>query len=218
MLTTSTFLTLLTLGLATASPILHAPRASKSLAFHLQLSLADPSKDLDPPIAGQFLSVLRVGAGQNAAIVGPQLPEYTYTPFYVNGTEAAATAVLNDLGLPYPFGIQVVSRETSDPQYPGEHSVGINVGAGTAGLNVGTEAAPALTGPSKGTYAVCTRFVGAVRADEPLVRFVYEGESTPGDCVEVAFVPICAQLNELPEGSQWTHDYVQEVYCVESLS
>ncbi|KAI1076124.1 hypothetical protein F5B20DRAFT_557607 [Whalleya microplaca] len=209
MLTTPTFLTLLALGLTTASPVPHEPRASKSLAFHLQLSLADPSKDLDPSIAGQYLAPFRVGAGQNAAVVGPQSPEYTYTPFYVNGTVTETTTVLNDLGLPYPFGIQVQS-----PQNTPEHTVGINVGAGSAGLNVGTEAAPALSGPVKGTYAVCTRQV--VTTTKPLVEFVYEGESTPEGCVEVTFVPICAQLNELPEGSEWTHDFAQEVYCVEA--
>ncbi|KAI1377179.1 hypothetical protein F4677DRAFT_415548 [Hypoxylon crocopeplum] len=209
--------TLLTyLAFTGASPLRRSTKAlSTSNAYQLQVQLLDPAKDLDPPVAGEYLSTMHVGAGYNAAVVSTHnVPGATYTPFYTNGTDAY-TSVLNDLGTMYPWGIHVQAPDSFDYTFPGEHDVDINVGGGTNGIGlVASGDSVVLGGLAPGYYAVCNRFVGYVRANETVVRYVYEGEELPEGCVGVQFAPLCDVLEDLPEGSWWTHDFVQEVPCV----
>ncbi|KAI1390624.1 uncharacterized protein F4822DRAFT_426472 [Hypoxylon trugodes] len=211
------------LALANANPVPRsAPRIIKGNAYQLQVQLRDPLKDLSPGVSGQYLAGSHVGAGLNIAIVSPHEDSGNYPPFYSNGTaEQGWTSVVNDLGTIYPWGVNVQDAESTDATYPGEHDADINVGGGSNGIVLTkitidsgiTE--PALGGLAAGYYAVCNRFIGYSRANMTVVRYVYEGEDLADGCVGVNFVPLCATLNDLPEGNEWTHDFVQEVDCVE---
>ncbi|KAI1772898.1 hypothetical protein F4818DRAFT_424265 [Hypoxylon cercidicola] len=210
--------TLALLALTGASPVPQAaPQLSRAKAYNLQIQLYDPSKpDLDPPVAGRYLGTVHTGAGLNIAVAAAPNPDpsYRYPPYYTNGTGGHG-AVQNDLGTQYPWGVQVQSPAETDYAYAGEHDVTVNVGPGSDGVGIqawGDELF--LGGPGAGTYAVCNRFIGYVRGNLTAVRFVYDGEVIPEGCVGVRFVPLCAELNDLPEGSMSTHDYVQEVSCV----
>ncbi|KAI1406035.1 hypothetical protein F4819DRAFT_322698 [Hypoxylon fuscum] len=218
--TLSTTLTLL--ALAAASPLRRAaPQLSRAKAYQLQAVLYSPSlPDLDPPIAGQYLSGVHTGAGQNIAVVGPHSdPSYSYPPYYTNGTAADGyTDVLNDLGTSYPWGVQVADAASTDATYAGEHDVALNAGGGTDGVGIaawGDERF--LGGTAPGIYAVCERFL-YTHDNLTVVRFVYDGEVLPQGCVGIHFVPICAELPALPAGSEWNHDFVQEVDCVPASS
>ncbi|KAI1767458.1 hypothetical protein GGR53DRAFT_112100 [Hypoxylon sp. FL1150] len=218
----STFATGLTLlALTGASPVSRATQQiSTAKAYNLQIALYDPSKpDLDPPVAGQYLGTSHTGAGLNIAVATTQAdPTYSYPPYYTNGTDGYSS-VQNDLGTQYPWGVQVQAADATDATYAGEHDVTVNVGGGTDGLGIQTQGDDVfLGGLSAGAYAVCNRFIGYSAANLTVVRYVYEGEETPEGCVLVRFVPLCAELNDLPAGSTWTHDYVQEVNCVVSGS
>ncbi|XXH00702.1 hypothetical protein Hte_007052 [Hypoxylon texense] len=212
--------TLALLGLTGASPLPQAaPQLSKAKAYQLQIQLYDPSlPDLDPPVAGRFLGTVHTGAGLNIAVATERSADDpnagSYPPYYTNGTDGYSS-VQNDLGTQYPWGVQVQSPAETDYTYPGEHDVTVNVGGGTNGVGIqawGDELF--LGGVGAGTYAVCNRFIGYTRSNLTAVRFVYDGEVIPEGCVGVRFVPLCAELNDLPEGSTWTHEFVQEVNCV----
>ncbi|KAI2608189.1 uncharacterized protein GGS25DRAFT_521361 [Hypoxylon fragiforme] len=223
MLASLTTLTLL--ALASASPLKRtttttSPALSRAKAYNLQVQLLDPSKDLTPSIAGHYIGTAHVGAGQNIAIIG-SATDAGAAPFYTNGTsDAAASDVLNDLGTSFPWGINVLAKDASDATYPGEHGVSVNVGGGSLGVGVvrqggGNDAGSVvLGGPAPGGWAACERFVGYTRSNMTVVRYVYEGESAPADCVGISFRPLCAALPDLPAGSEWTHEFVQEVDCV----
>ncbi|KAI1414501.1 hypothetical protein F5Y13DRAFT_158682 [Hypoxylon sp. FL1857] len=205
------------LALTGATPVPPTPeQLSRAKAYNLQIQLLDPTKDLSPPIAGQYLSTYHVGAGLNVAVVTGLPDGYTPPPYYTNGTsELGAFDVLNDLGTTYPWGIKVQDPLSFDYTYPGEHDVEIDVGGGTDGIGLVTSNGEVkLGGLAAGDYAVCNRFIGYARANLTVVRYVYESEALPDGCVGVAFVPQCATLDDLPAGSEWTHDYVQEVDCV----
>ncbi|KAI1098854.1 hypothetical protein F4804DRAFT_323653 [Jackrogersella minutella] len=215
---TSLLTTLTLLALTGATPVPQTPQQlSRAKAYQLQIQLLDPTKDLSPSVAGQFISTVHVGAGLNVAAVTSDAPaDPSFPPFYTNGTAADGyTDVLNDLGTAYPWGIKVQDQASGDAAYPGEHDVEIDVGGGTDGVGlVTTGAAVALAGTAAGNYAACDRFIGYVRANLTVVKYVYEGETLPDGCVGIAFVPLCATLVDLPAGSQWNHDFVQEVDCV----
>ncbi|KAI0883280.1 uncharacterized protein GGS22DRAFT_168327 [Annulohypoxylon maeteangense] len=215
MLTSLLTTTITLLSLAGATPVPQtAQQLSRAKAYQLQIQLLDPTKDLDPSVAGSFIGTVHVGAGQNVAVAGSH--NASGTPFYTNGTVADGYVdVLNDLGTQYPWGFKVQDRDSSDATYPGEHDVEIDVGGGTNGVSLVTNAEDVrLGGLSAGYYAVCDRFIGYVRGNLTVVKYVYEGETLPEGCVGIKFVPLCAELNTLPEGSEWTHDFVQEVDCV----
>ncbi|KAI1341000.1 hypothetical protein F5Y15DRAFT_414728 [Xylariaceae sp. FL0016] len=210
--------TLLAISLASASPLrLRDLILSSGPALHLRARLLPGAADIDPPISGLYLAPARVGAGQNIAI-GTELSGSKTDPadlpgYYVNGTEGQ-TWVVHDLGTTSPYGVSVSGPEEWDATYTGDHDVAINIGVGTEGLTVveGGDGA-VLGGAGEGLYAVCNRFVAAVRADIQAVRYVYAGEEVPAGCVGVEFVPFCAVLDELPEGGEWSHEWVQNVSC-----
>ncbi|KAI1214564.1 uncharacterized protein F4807DRAFT_403766 [Annulohypoxylon truncatum] len=213
---TSLLTSLTLLALAGATPVPQtAQQLSRAKAYQLQIQLLDPTKDLEPSIAGTYIGTIHVGAGLNVAVAGGRNVSGD-TPFYTNGTAAEGYVdVLNDLGTAYPWGIKVQDQNSSDATYPGEHDVEIDVGGGSNGLGLVTDGGEVtLGGLAAGNYAVCNRFNGYVRANLTMVKYVYEGETLPDGCVGIEFVPLCAELNTLPEGSEWTHDFVQEVDCV----
>ncbi|KAI0833100.1 hypothetical protein F5Y06DRAFT_301362 [Hypoxylon sp. FL0890] len=205
------------LALTGATPVPQTPEElSRAKAYNLQIQLLDPTKDLDPPVVGQYLSTYHVGAGLNLAVPSTIPAGYTPPPYYTNGTaELGAFDVLNDLGTAYPWGIRVQDPDTFDYTYPGDHDVDVDVGGGTDGIGLVTsDGLPILGGLAAGNYAVCNRFIAYAQANLTVVRYVYEGETLPDGCVGVQFVPLCATLDDLPAGSEWTHDFVQEVVCV----
>ncbi|KAI1135658.1 hypothetical protein F5Y05DRAFT_415997 [Hypoxylon sp. FL0543] len=206
------------LALTGATPVPQTPeQLSKAKAYNLQIQLLDPTKDLDPPVAGQFLSTYHDGAGLNLAVVSDYPAGYAPPPFYTNGTAAlGASDVLNDLGTAYPWGIRVYDPSTFDYAYPGEHDVRVDVAGGTDGIGLvpSSGGAVRLGGLAPGNYAVCNRYIAYGAGNLTVVRYVYEGEALPDGCVGVDFVPLCAALDDLPAGSEWTHDFVQEVDCV----
>ncbi|KAI2629171.1 hypothetical protein GGS26DRAFT_559724 [Hypomontagnella submonticulosa] len=209
--------TLTLIALAGATPVPQtAQQLSRAKAYQLQVQLRDPTKDLNPPISGQFLGGVHVGAGMNIATVGTPPNPMAEPPYYTNNNPAEGEiSVLNDLGTVYPWGLIVQDPESFDYTYPGEHDADINVGGGSNGLTVVREGdSVTLGGLAPGNYAVCNRFIGYTRSNMTVVRYVYEGETLPTDCVAVNFLPLCAELQDLPDGSEWTHDYVQEVDCV----
>ncbi|KAI2471971.1 hypothetical protein F4781DRAFT_385654 [Annulohypoxylon bovei var. microspora] len=203
------------LALTRATPVPQtAQQLSRAKAYNLQIQLLDPTQDLDPSVAGLYIGTIHVGAGLNVAVAGSSVAPAT--PFYTNGTAADGYVdVINDLGTSYPWGLKVQDQASTDATYPGEHDVEIDVGGGTNGVGLVTSGSDVrLAGLSAGNYAVCNRFIGYVRANLTVVKYVYEGETTPDGCVGIEFVPLCATLNDLPDGSDWTHDFVQEVDCV----
>lgn len=77
------------LGFASAVPVSSRqapsyPATSKSNGFYLVAKVADPSKELDPPVDGWAVNTVHTGAGLNEAILldNPS----TNSIFYQNGT------------------------------------------------------------------------------------------------------------------------------------
>ncbi|RYO73664.1 hypothetical protein DL764_010442 [Monosporascus ibericus] len=189
------------LGLALAAPCQH-----KSSGFNLRVKVTDPAHDLTPSVQGLYLSFQRVQQGINIAVAN-EFP----TTYYLNQTEGGNT-INHDVAPLYPVGIYVQGPDEADARYPEEHNMAVNVNDVTHGL----EAFPSLSGPAAGAYLVCRReFIFPSGPAELLMpRFLYDGETLPEDCVPVAFVPECATLGNLPNGTRWNHDFVAQTSCV----
>ncbi|RYP30578.1 hypothetical protein DL767_006168 [Monosporascus sp. MG133] len=189
------------LGLALA-----APCQRKSNGFNLRAKVTDPAHDLTPSVEGLYLSFQRVQQGINIAVAN----EYP-TTYYLNQTEGGNT-INHDVAPLYPVGIYVQGPDETDARYPEEHNVAVNVNDVTHGLDV----FPSLSGPAAGAYLVCRRdFIFPSGPAELLMpRFLYDGEMLPEDCAPVAFVPECATLANLPNGTRWNHDFVAQTSCV----
>ncbi|KAH9904984.1 hypothetical protein F4778DRAFT_789715 [Xylariomycetidae sp. FL2044] len=227
-----TFTTLALLTLTTsATPVLlprQTPTITNSKAIHLQIQPWNGNDEDHLDVIGQYLGAQRISQGVYAAVAAPHpsAPE-TYSPFYFHAAAAAGqnSTLLNDMGSASPFSLRIQARDEFDASYPGEHSVSMVIdrdGGGTAtalGLEVHFTDVY-LQGAEAGRYAVCPRTVAGKSVNA--VRQVYRGLEDPQDygevpegCLAVKLVPVCAVLNELPEGSEWTHEDVLETMCFE---
>ncbi len=197
---------LILVSAALLGPTFAAPCPPTSDGFNLRVQLSDPAHDLTPSVRGLYLSGDRVSQGVYIAVTSDQPSTY-----YLNNTEGGAT-IVHDIGPVYPISLVVQGPSEFDPGYPEDHNVGLRVNGATIGL----EASPSLTGPDAGTYLVCQRqFVfpsGPVDIVTP--RFLYEGEAVPDGCVSVSFVPECAELSPLPDGTSWDHNSVIKTACI----
>ncbi|OTA99085.1 hypothetical protein M426DRAFT_96108 [Hypoxylon sp. CI-4A] len=177
-------------------------------------------KELSVPIDGAALQGAHVGAGLNTAVLNATSPG---TIFYQNGTAeevgANQSTILSDGGTPLtPYGIHI-NINTTDATLP--VALAINGGIGTPGVT--------LTAPDQrpGNLEYDTAIF--IACDETLAYYgpswhfavVKAFETTkspnpiPENCVLVNFVPQCATLSDLPEGSLSSHEFANEVRCTE---
>lgn len=225
----------LTLGLAamgSAVPLSsrqapNYPPTQKSTGFRLVANVTDSSKDLSPSVHGWVFTGFHTGAGFNEAVVTDEVESGRI--FYQNGTaeeiRARRGATLTDGGSPpNPWGIGI-QEDSEGPEAP----VNVNVGGGTKGaqLTVHPEPLSYLTGTAPGTYAICPREVPYYQQVFNVIRWTNDVfnddtaqyESTvPDDCVAVRFLAQCAELPELPEGSQSSHEFAANSQCYEDVS
>ncbi|KAM7208203.1 hypothetical protein V8F20_001483 [Naviculisporaceae sp. PSN 640] len=225
----SNLLALSLLGLSSASASC-VPVPSASRGFRLVVNVTDPTKDITPPLHGQYLTLAHIGPAQNRAIV-------TASPgpiFYQNGTyddiTMQRTNVLTDAGTPlFPEGL-AYQAEQDDSKGQGIYAFG---GSGSGGIRLSRLWDPysyltILEGaPIQSTLAVCVDqtipYYGDSRKFNVLnwVQSFRDGTGThlvvPEGCVGVRLIPECAFLQDLPEGSISSHEFAQEVRCYEDV-
>lgn len=222
----------LALTLATAAPTARQtpiyPPTSSSNAFHLIANVTDPSHPFGATINTWAVTSYHTGAGFATAVL---TPTSTGRTFYVNGTASQVqfgeTSILTDGGTPpFPDGWTVQNATQFDPNYPAEHTVYINAGAGTPniGLHRFPDPIPDVYGTSSGTYVACNNTIPYTGAQVVTIQYAYATfinasgafdyeKNIPQGCVEIALLPQCTPINTLPPGSLSSHAFAVEVDC-----
>ncbi|KAI0131778.1 hypothetical protein BJ170DRAFT_220232 [Xylariales sp. AK1849] len=232
----NTVLSLGLAGLASAAPLTsrqvpHYPPTALSTAFRLIANVTDPATDFNPPVNNWVFNAIHTGAGFNDAVLLADGAD-SGRIFYQNGTVEEIRyndgSVLTDGGTPpFPFGIYVSSADESDSD--GLNDVSVNVGSGTKGVELEhfPTVYPTLRGPAPGTYIACNQTVPYYHANYITIRYAYGilnpdtalyDYDIPEGCVAINLVAECATLNDLPEGSQSSHEYASTVNCYADVS
>ncbi|KAI6086870.1 hypothetical protein F4821DRAFT_237645 [Hypoxylon rubiginosum] len=210
-----------TAPVSSANPILARqeapyPPSTFSQGFKLIANVTDRSHDLSPPIHGWALQGAHIGAGLNSAVLNNTTPGMI---FYQNGTLADVSRqqsdMLTDVGKPLtPYGI--IMRYPSDADKV--VALGIDAGSGTAGITL-TDPPYPMTELSAyaSQFAACKENVPYYPPDREfvVVKAFRDGYEVPDNCVVVKFLPQCAALPDLPEGSFSSHEFANTSRCFE---
>ncbi|XXH03247.1 hypothetical protein Hte_009645 [Hypoxylon texense] len=214
-------LLVLSAPLSSANPILTRqeapyPPSTFSKGFKLIANVTDRAHDLSPPIHGWALQGAHIGAGLNSAVLNDTTPGMV---FYQNGTLTDVyrqrSDMLTDAGTPLtPYGI--VMRYPSDADKV--VALGIDAGSGTAGITL-TDPPYPMTELSAyaSQFVACKENIPYYPPDREfvLVKAFRDQYQVPSNCVVVEFLPQCATLPDLPEGSYSTHEFANTARCFE---
>lgn len=196
--------------LATSNPILpRAPETSSARAFSLVAN-----QTTNGPYHGRSVNTLPLGSSP-ILILGPgpgDGPDAARV-FYLNGTteqqESRQTHVLTDMGLPLsPYGLNVVQEASPT----GAHGVTIVAGSGQE-MTIEKAYGPRLANKTPGVFVACDQYVRPVNARLSVVGYVLGRMAIPAGCEIIELRPQCAELGELPEGSESSHDHALTVPC-----
>lgn len=200
-------------ALAAAAPAVRQPGSlSQSDGFTLIAKVTDPSRDLDPSVDGMPLSAIHTGAALNAAVLWS-----SGRVFFQNGTAEEAqlrqTTIITEAAMPgFPFGISVPG-----PAEPRD-IISISVGPGTYNIIAGSDAPAMVNGLGSGTYLACNATVPYYQRKFITLQYAYDpATDIPAECAPIALVPQCATLDDLPEDSHSSHEFVQQVPCYEEV-
>ncbi|KAI1372631.1 hypothetical protein F4677DRAFT_250276 [Hypoxylon crocopeplum] len=220
MLSISWHYTLLVASLASASPLSGRqtpyPPSTFSKGFKLVANVTDRANDLSPPIHGWTLQGAHIGAGLNSAVLNNTTPGMI---FYQNGTVNEVyhqtSDILTDVGTPFvPYGI--IMRYPSDTDKT--VALGIDAGSGTPGITLTNPPYPMteLSAPAS-QFLACKENIPYYPPDREfvLVRAFRDQYEVPNNCVVVEFLPQCAELPDLPEGSYSSHEFANTARCFE---
>jgi hypothetical protein len=171
-----------------------------SSAFQLLAVPRDPSSPISP------LAALHTGAGQNRLVLlTPARPVL----FYQNASTPAPT-IISDTP-PQNFPQTLVLSSTS--------SVDLTVSSLTPGLLIANGTSPAADGDiplltyDGAVFVACEdQTVGYLPDTYTVLNWVQE-EAEAEECGVVDVVPVCGELEELPEGALGSHEFVSEVWC-----
>lgn len=215
-------------SLAAASPIIGSrdtptatPPTSKSQGFQLVVNVTDLSRDFSPSIHQTYINGIHVGAGLSLLGVGSKT-DHPRT-FYINGTALefhfANSTVLSDAGTPpTPWGLRLARDQGSDTA----STAHLDAGPGARGVGLTRWSVP-YTFMYPETYAVCNETVPYYAGRPFLVVKQFAlglrgPEAIPGNCVPVRLFAQCAELDDLPEGSLFSHEFAYETECYEDVA
>lgn len=212
---------LLTAALLALPVLATPPPVSTSKGFHLLLVPHDGSE-------ANSLQMIHTGAGRSRAVAGELGGDEIV--FYVNGTEDGGGTVVTDVGergFPMAFAFDESESESVDGEEGrGEETGGdgeegevvmfpvdITVSTPTKGLSISSaEYDPWLIYSSGGHFFICQQWVDYYRTTYPVLNWS-PGEDGPEECVRVGVIPVCEELEELPEGAIGSHEFVVVVRC-----
>ncbi|KAM7206026.1 hypothetical protein V8F33_000856 [Rhypophila sp. PSN 637] len=199
-----------------------------SRGFRLVVNVTDPSKDTsNPPLQGQYLDLLHIGAGAERSCVGPS----SGLIFYQNGTyDDFATETIDIITDIHsrPWTPERLSLADWDDE-PGLGIYGF-FWAESGGIRLTRLGDPYsyLTvregAPAESTLVVCRNRTILYYGPDitwDIVNWVQASGThlvIPEGCVAVRFVPECAVLNDdlLPDAFS-SHEFAQEVRCYEDV-
>ncbi|KAJ4148196.1 hypothetical protein LMH87_002677 [Akanthomyces muscarius] len=218
-------------GLAAAAPTVPAPvypEFTTSNAFNLVLNVTDASKDLSPSVHGSFITSIHVGPPFN--YVGQTADAGSARTFYVNGTGLEVrfgnSNTVSDGGSPpFPEVLSLVKDEGSETL----STLFLNAGNGGEGnYRIGVTAFPnPIPELYPTTYVACKEplayyggkeFVVIKQAQTTVTKDGKMEHNIPEGCAPLRLLPQCAKLNDLPAGSQSSHDLAATVNCYKDVS
>ncbi|KAK2590638.1 hypothetical protein QQS21_011685 [Conoideocrella luteorostrata] len=213
-------------GLAAASPlgerqvVPHYPTTSTSKGFHLVVNVTDPSKDFNPPIQNTYITSIHVGPP--LGLVGQVQSADRARVFYQNGTAEelrySKSNVLSDGGSPpFPWGIKLFKDPNSDVV----STAHIDGGKGDAGIGLTGFPNP-YTFLYPETWVACNEslpyyggkhFIIFKQAQTTVGKDGSINKNVPDGCAPVRLLPECTKLNDLPKGSQSSHEFARDSQC-----
>ncbi|KAJ6786123.1 hypothetical protein PWT90_02479 [Aphanocladium album] len=219
-------------GLAAAAPAAttgpYYPPTVNGNGFNLVLNVTDPSKDLNPPVHGTFVTSIHVGPAYN--YVGQSSNADYARVFYVNGTAQDVrygnSDIISDGGTPpFPEVLSLVQDEGSETL----STAWLNAGNGGKGnYKTGIAGFPnPIPELYPSTYVACKEPLAYYGGKEFVV--IKQAKTTvssdgkveyniPEGCAPLSLLPQCAKLNDLPEGSTSSHEYAATTRCYEDVN
>ena len=204
---------------ASAAPVALSPRApvaTTGSAFRLVAKVRSSSSS--SPSAAAVNNLELAAYHTSPSLNRGALAASSATVFYQNGTQAQRdtwTATLVNDTPSFPQGF-VIDFEGSGGATGNLFEVQVNAGPGSQSVMISSEAQEyafvdrqAATG---GFQACVDSASGTTLVDWYVLDGAAEG------CVAIDLVPECMALPELPEGSTWNHEFVQQVRCYEDVS
>ena len=195
---TAALLGVLAPALATPPPV------TTSNGFHLLLV----SQDASPP--ARSLSMIHTGAGQSLAVAADL--GSSDIVFYQNATEGGST-LATDI-LPQGFPMSFAFQQDSDVEGAGHvFPVDVTVSDATKGISVSEEEYdPWVVYSGGGHFFVCDQFVEYYHKDYKVLNWG-SGEDGGEECERVGVIPVCEELEDLPDDAIGNHDSVEKVRC-----
>ncbi|KAK5659940.1 hypothetical protein OQA88_13405 [Cercophora sp. LCS_1] len=192
-------------ALATSSPITsrdwqpgNYPPYTTSSGIVLIANLSNPFNTIfDPPVQHWSLGSVHVGAGINAAVLGPS-PGHV---FFVNGSGPEISAEATSLNLPPyastgagPVPLGLVYSPTNKEGY-----LYVNIALGTKGTGIRSglrSPYPLLFTPGGSEFMVCNVTQPVYGRPQYPVHVVGEDGEVPDHCARMHLLPQCATLPE----------------------
>lgn len=210
-----TLLSLALATLATSHPLSErAPEFSSARAFRL---VANQTSSSEPLVHGLVMSTVQLNQATALVVLTTPNAPTDGSLFYLNGTaeqwDVKQLHVLTDRDSPLaPWGLNVSDVEANPAA---ERPLSMIRGSGQNMVLARSPAPiPRLDNPKgAGVWVACRRYVSPVVDYMPVVGYVYGRKAIPEECSVIELLPECAELNELPEGSESSHDNALVVKC-----
>jgi hypothetical protein len=219
---------------------------STSTGFQLVADVTDPFNALALVVQNMVLEAYHAGANFRVPILPKPDAQDTGRVFYFDRPPQNSSSALLTDSFSYEtpanstsnpsISIGLAVQSPTDfivPEYPQEHGVWFFAGSGDATpVSLANTNAPygglyLLNEQGGGTFMACNRTIPYYNLENDItLEYLYDNDaSSPGEapavpenCVPIRLVLICADLLEVPPGSQSSHENAQPVPCYTDMS
>ncbi|KAL1888944.1 hypothetical protein Sste5346_009211 [Sporothrix stenoceras] len=221
-----------------------AASVSTSTGFQLVAVVTDPFNALATRVQNMVLQAYHAGASYRMPVLTKPDAENPGRIFYFDRPPQNSSSILltdssgetpaNSTSNPsISFGLAVQSPDDFIvPEYPQEHGSWFYAGSGDA-----TPVSPAnmhtpygglylLNEQGSGTFMACNRTIPYYNLENGItLEYLYDSDasapnekpSVPENCVPIRLVFVCADLPDVPAGSQSSHANAQPVSCYTNM-
>lgn len=219
---------------------------STSTGFQLVADVTDPFNALATEVQNMVLQAYHAGASYRVPVLTKPNAETPGRVFYFDRPPQNSSSILltdsfsdetpanSTSNASISFGLAVQSSDDFIvPEYPQEHGAWFYAGSGDATpvslANTGTPYGGLylLNEQGSGTFMACNRTIPYYNLENGItLEYLYDSDastpdekpSVPESCVPIRLVLVCADLPEVPAGSQSSHANAQPVSCYTDMS
>lgn len=223
-----------------------AASVSTSTGFQLVVDATDPFNALATEVQNMVLQAYHAGVSYRVPVLTKPDAASPGRVFYFDRPPQNSSSVLltdsfsdktpanSTSNASISFGLAVQSPDDFIvPEYPQEHGAWLYAGSGDATpvslANTGTPYGGLylLNEQGSGTFMACNRTIPYYNLENGItLEYLYDSDATtpdgkpsvPESCVPIRLVLVCADLPDVPAGSQSTHANAQQVSCYTDMS